>query len=76
MVAQLMTFDKNSDGKLSRDELPGGIHAVIERADTNKDGFVDRAELTTFAEQAARRNQGNAPPGQGGPRRRPPANDT
>jgi Ca2+-binding EF-hand superfamily protein len=79
IVAQLMTFDRNGDGKLAREELPQGIHALITRADTNKDGLVDRAELTTFAEQAARRNQGNPGPDGGGPRRRsttPPRDNT
>ena len=71
MVAQLMTFDKNGDGKLGKDELPGGIHAVIAPADANKDGVVDRAELTTFAEQAARRNLGSTSPDGAGPDRRP-----
>lgn len=54
MVARTMTeFDKDSDGKLSADE----IAAMDERrrgrtleADANKDGFVDRAELTTSTE--------------------------
>jgi Ca2+-binding EF-hand superfamily protein len=79
MVAQLMTFDKNGDGKLSKEEVPEGIHALITRADANKDGFVDRAELTAFAIQAARRNSGNSSPDGSGPRRRPstpPTNST
>jgi Ca2+-binding EF-hand superfamily protein len=71
MVAQLMTFDKNSDGKLSKDELPERMQPLVERADANKDGFVDRAELTTFAEQAARQGPGNSGPDGGGPRRGP-----
>jgi Ca2+-binding EF-hand superfamily protein len=58
MVAQLMTLDKDGDGKLGKNELPEGIRVLLEGADTNKDGFLDRAELTAFAEQAARRNQG------------------
>jgi Ca2+-binding EF-hand superfamily protein len=79
MVAQLMAFDKNGDGKLAKEELPEGIRAVIAPADANKDGVVDRAELTIFAEQAARRNLGNPGPDGGGPRRRVPTprtNDT
>lgn len=35
-------IDKNNDGKLSRDELPG---ALFDRLDANKDGFVTEDEL-------------------------------
>jgi Ca2+-binding EF-hand superfamily protein len=74
MVEQLMMFDKNGDRRLSKSELPEAIYALIASADTNKDGFVDRSELTAFAEQAARRYQGGGEglgrpqgPGQGTP---------
>ena len=73
-VTQFLTYDKNGDGKLAKDELPERMRILMDRADANKDGFVDKAELTTFAEQAARRNSGEATPGPGGggqPRRRP-----
>jgi hypothetical protein len=78
-VSQLLTFDKNGDGKLAKDELPERMQILMDRADANKDGFVDKAELTTFAEQAARRNPGDAGPGPGGgtdPRRRPRSQTT
>jgi len=66
-VAQLLTYDKNGDGKLAKDELPERMQVLMDRADANKDGFVDKAELTTFAEQAARRNPGGGGPGLGRP---------
>lgn len=34
--------DKNNDGKLDREELPG---AMFDRLDANKDGFVTEDEL-------------------------------
>ncbi len=53
LVDQLMTFDKNKDGKLGSDELPERMAGILERADANKDGAVDREELTKLAEQQA-----------------------
>lgn len=53
LVTRLMAFDKNADGKLSADELPERMKNLMERADTNKDGFLDRAELTAQARRQA-----------------------
>lgn len=50
MVKRLMAFDKNGDGKLAKDELSSRMQSLIERADTNKDGFADKEELMKLAE--------------------------
>ena len=42
---RLMKNDTNQDGKLSADELPKSMPHLIERADANGDGAVDRSEL-------------------------------
>jgi len=63
LVDQLMTFDKNKDGKLDREELPERMAGILDRADANKDGLVDREELTKLAEQQAARREGS---GRGG----------
>jgi hypothetical protein len=45
MVERIMAFDKNKDGKVTRDELPERMHDLIARGDTNKDGALDRDEI-------------------------------
>jgi hypothetical protein len=45
-VDKMMAFDKNKDGKLTRDEITDErLLRIFDRADTNKDGFVTKEEL-------------------------------
>ncbi|MCA9118615.1 MAG: HlyD family efflux transporter periplasmic adaptor subunit [Planctomycetaceae bacterium] len=57
----IQRMDKNSDGKLSADELPEQMRSRLSSADTNGDGFYDEAELT-----AAFANMGGGGGGGGG----------
>ena len=45
LVERLLESDRNRDGKLSKDELPGRLKSLFDRADTNRDGFLTRDEL-------------------------------
>jgi CubicO group peptidase (beta-lactamase class C family) len=45
MNSQFKQRDKNSDGKLSRDELPA---ALFDRVDADKDGFASEEELSVL----------------------------
>jgi hypothetical protein len=69
-----MRFDKNNDGKLTKDEVTDErLHRIIERADADHDGFVTKAELTSLAKREQTSNRGfgggfpGGPPPGGGP---------
>jgi hypothetical protein len=70
IVARMMAFDKNKDGKLTRDEITDTrLLRLFERADANQDGVVTKEELSTLAgrmvDEAAsdERRGGFGPPG-------------
>ncbi|MDR3632459.1 MAG: EF-hand domain-containing protein [Isosphaeraceae bacterium] len=73
LVTRMMAFDKDGDGKLSQAELPERMKALVETADVNKDGFIDKEELTKLAVEQSRtaredrpgRRGDAAPPGPG-----------
>jgi hypothetical protein len=79
IVARMMAFDKNKDGKLTRDEITDErLLRLFDRADANKDGVVTKEELVDLAtrmvaeEAAAGGQRGgfgppDGPPGGGGP---------
>jgi Ca2+-binding EF-hand superfamily protein len=47
--------DKNNDGKLSKDELPGAAQGDLKTIDANNDGFVTSDELQKHADNMAGR---------------------
>ncbi|HUR54813.1 MAG TPA: EF-hand domain-containing protein [Gemmataceae bacterium] len=49
LIERVMGFDKNGDGKISRDELPERMHALFDEGDTNRDGILDREEIRRLA---------------------------
>ncbi|HLK60147.1 MAG TPA: EF-hand domain-containing protein [Chthonomonadaceae bacterium] len=76
-VARLMIYDKNKDGKITRDEMTDErLQDLFDRADTNKDGVVTREELVALYEREAPGLQaggnGGPPGGFGGPGGPPP----
>jgi hypothetical protein len=65
IVERIMSFDKNGDGKVTRDELPERMHFLIEMGDTNKDGALDRDEIRKLAIKLATNPRGVGPGGFG-----------
>lgn len=63
LVERLMAYDKNGDGKVTKDELPERMHGLITQGDLNGDGALDRDEIKKLAERPGRGGFG----GPGGP---------
>jgi hypothetical protein len=53
VVARMMSFDSDFDGKLAASELPERMHGLVARGDVSGDGTLDDAEIRKLA---------NAPP--------------
>jgi hypothetical protein len=70
VVTRMMAFDKNNDGKLTKEEVTDErLHRLFDRADADKDGTVTKEELTalTARELAGRDGPGGPGGGPGGP---------
>jgi hypothetical protein len=69
-VSRLMKFDKNKDGKLTKDEVTDErLQALFDRADANHDGVVTADELKALYEKEGTSGGGRRGPGdnRGGP---------
>jgi hypothetical protein len=53
IVERIMAFDKNKDGKVSKDELPERMQFLIELGDADKDGALDRDEIRKLVSSRA-----------------------
>jgi len=53
VVARMMAFDLDNDGRVTRAELPERMHAVLPRGDTNHDEALDRTEIRALSRRPA-----------------------
>jgi hypothetical protein len=67
IVERILTFDKNKDGKITKDELPERMQDLIAKGDTNKDGALDKDEIKKLAADLAREGGFRGFDGRGGP---------
>ncbi|MDC0294916.1 hypothetical protein OAK98_05910, partial [Mariniblastus sp.] len=51
VLSRLKSMDANGDGILTKDEIPGMMQRIIDRADTNLDGALDNQEIEAFTQQ-------------------------
>lgn len=66
LVDHVLSFDKNQDEKVTREELPERMLNLMAQGDTNHDDVLDKTELRALA---ARSSNGPPPAGGRGPRR-------
>jgi hypothetical protein len=63
----LMSFDKDGDKKVSRDEAPEQMREFFDRMDTSGDGFIDAKEVAEMRRRMQQMQQGGGPGEPGGP---------
>jgi EF hand len=51
LVEQLMGFDADEDGKVTKDELSEGVESAFEKGDLDKDGAIDKEEAEKLVEE-------------------------
>jgi len=66
IVERLNSFDKDKDGKITKNELPERMQDLIARGDTNKDGTLDKNEIKALAAKLQREGGAAAFAGRGG----------
>jgi Ca2+-binding EF-hand superfamily protein len=67
LLATLLSYDKNKDGKLEKAEVPERLQGMFDRGDLDKNGVLDADELKKLAADQANPSQGGGERRGGGP---------
>lgn len=59
----VMQFDADGDGKISKQEAPERMQEGFDAFDTNKDGFLDQGEIRAMREKMRGKYRGGSPGG-------------
>ena len=51
-IGQIMQYDRNRDNRITADEIPPQLAAMLRGADRNGDGAIDMQEIAGMAQQA------------------------
>jgi hypothetical protein len=57
-IARMLSFDRNADGVIGRDEVPERMADVVSRGDTNRSGSLDAEEIRAIASSQLRARSG------------------
>ncbi len=60
----LMRFDRDKDGKISKTEIPQQMGRMFDRFDSNKDGFINQAEINALSQGGGKSRPGGFGGGQ------------
>lgn len=55
VVARMMSFDRDNDGRVTKGELPERMHNLVTQGDGGGDGALDVSEIRTLANTSAAR---------------------
>ena len=67
LLATLLSYDKNGDGKLEKSEVPERLQGMFDRGDADKNAVLDAAELKKLAADQAAGSPGGGGRRGGGP---------
>ena len=71
-IKRYMVYDKNGDGKITKQEAPEQLKRLFDQFDSNSDDVIEKAELKVVSQRIRARRPGQRRPSQGRPGQRRP----